>query len=99
MVQSIEGIPPEQNLRGVYNMEEKKKTWKIPIIYSVAGFVTVEADTLEDALDKAENDDSIGTVDVTDASFVDGTWELDCYDEDYIRKYYNHNQQDAEGKE
>ena len=71
------------------------KTWKIPVIWQMMGFVEVEADTLEDAMEIARDD--AGEIPIPDdGDFLGGSWELDCTDEDYIRAFYNNNQSDKE---
>ena len=73
------------------------KTWKIPVVWQMMGTVTVEANTLEEAMFIAENDDSIPLP--NNGDFLDGSWELDCRDEDFVRELYNENQEDEEDEE
>lgn len=47
-------------------------TFKIPVVYQMYGHVTVEADSLEDAIDKVED----GPL-PTDSSYVEGSFEVD----------------------
>ena len=69
------------------------KTCKIPVVWKEMGIVVVEADTLEKAIEIARDDD--GVIPIPDnGEFLDGTWEVDCEDEDYLRKFYNDNQED-----
>lgn len=69
------------------------KTWKIPVCWSMMGTVCVEADTLEEAVEIAKDDE--GVIPIPDnGSFLDGSWEVDCVDIDYLRQYYNGNQTD-----
>ena len=68
------------------------KTWKIPVIWQEMGVVKVEANTLAEAIELARDDDAIPIPDNSD--FVDGSWEVDCDDEDYLREWYNDNQED-----
>ena len=69
------------------------KTWKIPVVWKEMAIVVVEADTLEKAIGIARDDD--GVIPIPDnGEFLDGTWEVDCEDEDYLRKFYNDNQED-----
>ncbi len=71
------------------------KTWKIPVCWTMMGVVTVEADTLDKAIEIAQDDE--GIIPLPDnGTFLDGSWEVDCYDEDYLRKYYNHGQYDED---
>ena len=47
-------------------------TFKIPVSYQMYGYVTVKADSLEDAIDKVEE----GPL-PTNASYVEGSFEVD----------------------
>ena len=69
------------------------KTWKIPVCWTMMGTVNVEADTLEEAIEIARDDEGIIPIPYN-GSFLDGSWEVDCTDVDYLRKYYNGNQMD-----
>lgn len=69
------------------------KTWKIPVVWQMMGTVTVEADTLEEAIEIAKDDEGVIPL-PDDGTFLDGSWEVDCSDEDYIRELYNGNQED-----
>ena len=68
------------------------KTWKIPVVWQEMGVIKVEANTLAEAIEIARDDDAIPIPDNSD--FVDGSWEVDCDDEDYLREWYNDNQED-----
>ena len=69
------------------------KTWKIPVVWQEMGVVKVEANTLAEAIEIARDDD--GAIPIPDnGSFLDGSWEVDCDDEDYLREWYNDNQED-----
>ena len=71
------------------------KTWKIPVVWQEMGVVKVEANTLAEAIEIARDD--YGIIPIPDnGEFVDGTWEVDCLDEDYLREWYNDNQKDEE---
>lgn len=53
----------------------------------------VEADSLEEAIEIAKDD--AGVIPIPDnGTFMDGSWEVDCFDEDYLREWYNGNQKD-----
>lgn len=69
------------------------KTWKIPVSWTMVGVVTVEADTLDKAIEIAQDDEGIISL-PDNGTFLDGSWEVDCYDEDYLRKWYNFGQKD-----
>lgn len=72
------------------------KTWRIPVCWRMMGVVTVEAKTLGEAIEIAQDDE--GVIPIPDnGTFLDGSWEVDCcYDEDYLRKYYNNGQYDED---
>ena len=71
------------------------KTWKIPVCWTMMGTVNVEANTLNEAIEIAQDDE--GIIPLPDnGTFLDGSWEVDCYDEDYLRKYYNNGQYDED---
>ena len=69
------------------------KTWKIPVVWQMMGTVTVEADTLEEAIEIAQDDEGVIPI-PDDGTYLDGSWEVDCSDEDCIRELYNDNQED-----
>ena len=70
------------------------KTWRIPVTWEVCGTVNVEADTLEEAIEIARDDD--GNIPLPDGDYVDGSWRLSEEDEDFVREYYNDNEKDEE---
>ena len=71
------------------------KSWRIPVIWQEAGTIWVEADTLAEAIKIARDDD--GVIPIPDnGDFVDGSWEVDCDDEEFVRAYYNFGQKDEE---
>lgn len=71
------------------------KSWKIPVIWQEIGIVEVEANTLEEAIEIARDDD--GVISIPDnGEYLEGSWEVDCEDEDYLREWYNDNQEDEE---
>jgi len=52
------------------------KTYKIPVVYQMFGYVEMEADSIDDAVKKVEN----GHGDVplpVDADYVEGSFEID----------------------
>ncbi len=67
--------------------------WKIPITWSVCGYVYIEAKTLAEAMEIARDDDNEIPL-PTDSDYIDGSWELSFTEEDDVRKLYNDNQQD-----
>lgn len=70
------------------------KTWRIPVVYQMMGVVTVEADTLAEAIIFASDESSpIGLPD--DASYMDGSWVVDHNGNvDDIREFYNDDEED-----
>ena len=71
------------------------KSWKIPVTWGMVGTVKIEANTLEEAIEIARDDDRIIPI-PDDGTFIDGSWEVDCEDVDYLREWYNDNQEDKE---
>lgn len=67
------------------------KEWIIPITYEMYGTVCVEANTLEEAMERAMDPD----VPLPDyAEYVVGSEELWELDMDYLRSWYNNGQED-----
>ena len=58
-----------------------KKKYKIPVWWSMSGTVEIEADSLEEAIDKAETDSDISLPE--DSYYIDDSWEVNR-DEDMI---------------
>lgn len=72
--------------------EKQKKQWRIPCTWSVMGTAVVEADTLEEAIEIVQDPDFPLPEDegyVSESFGVSG-------DEDYIRDFYNDEQEDNE---
>lgn len=69
------------------------KCWHIPVTWESYGVVEVEADTLSEAMEIAADESSDIPL-PNDGDYVDGSWKLSDYDEDMVRKFYNHNQPD-----
>ena len=69
------------------------KNWKIPVSWTMTGTVNIEANTLEEAIEIAEDDEDVIPI-PENGSYLEGSWEVDCTDVDYLRKYYNGNQKD-----
>ena len=67
------------------------KQWAIPVSWEVAGVVIIPANTLEEAIHAAMHDDSIG---LPSGEYVDGSFDVTVDDDDCIRNFYNHGQQD-----
>lgn len=69
------------------------KTWNIPVCWTMMGTVNVEAKTLDEAIEIAKDDAGIIPI-PDDGIFMGGSWEVDCTDINYLRKWYNGNQMD-----
>jgi hypothetical protein len=70
------------------------KTWKIPVTWEEYGFVKVEANTLEEAIEIAYDD--AGVIPLPDGEYVMGSWRVSGEDEDCIRDIHNNGQEDEE---
>ena len=73
------------------------KKWKIPVTWEVCGYVYVDADTLEEAMETARDDEGVIPL-PTESDYVDGSWSLSETDENFVRELYNDNQQDDKGE-
>lgn len=73
------------------------KKWKIPVTWEVCGYVYVDADTLEEAMETARDDEGVIPL-PDDNDYVDGSWRLSETDENFVREMYNDNQQDDKGE-
>lgn len=73
------------------------KTWKIPITFEMCGYVYVDSDTLEEAMEIARDDEGILPL-PEDKEYVDGSWYLSEEDIEYVRECYNNNQKDEEAE-
>lgn len=69
------------------------KEWKIPVSWESSALIRVEANTLEEAMKIARDDDGIIPL-PDDWDYVDGSWSLSEEDELYIREMYNGSQED-----
>ena len=69
------------------------KTWRIPVTWSMCGFVSIDADTLEEAMDIARDDDNFLPL-PSEADYIDGSWDLSHTDVEVVRQCYNNNQSD-----
>lgn len=70
------------------------KTWKIPIVWSMMGYIKVEADTLAEAIEIAKDED--GIIPIPDnGEYLEESWEVDmAEDEEFLRECYNGGQED-----
>jgi hypothetical protein len=49
--------------------------YKVPVSYQMTGLLAVTADSIEDAVEFAQNDTNPGLDDLEDPTYVDGSWE------------------------
>lgn len=69
-------------------------TWAIPVTWEVGAIIYVEADTLDEAIDIARDDEGVIPC-PSDSDYVSGSWRVSEEDEDAIREYYNDGQEDS----
>ncbi|MBQ2389281.1 MAG: hypothetical protein II305_04420 [Clostridia bacterium] len=67
------------------------KTWIIPVSWEMCGKVKIQANSLDEAIEIAENDSSIG---LPEGDYVDASWKAEVEDKDFIRDFYNNGQED-----
>ena len=65
------------------------KTWRVSVYWTMRSIMEVEADTLEDAIYKAQ----------TDGEYLDGSWDADDDNIECIKDLYNNGQEDEDDKE
>lgn len=71
------------------------KIWKIPVVWQEMGVVEVVADTLAEAIELAKDTD--GTMPLPeDGYYLEDSWELASSDENYLRRFYNGDQEDEQ---
>lgn len=75
------------------SIEEELPKWVIPMTWQMAGNITVRARTLSDAIAYANSNKSP----LPSGEYVADSCEISVPDEDYIREYYNNNQNDLDG--
>ena len=69
------------------------KSWSIPVTWEVYGRVVIEANTLEEAMEKARDDE--GVIPLPDENdYVDGSWRVTEEAVEIVRTLYNNNQKD-----
>ena len=69
------------------------KSWSIPVTWEVYGRIVIEANTLEEAIEKARDDE--GVIPLPDENdYVDGSWRVTEEDVEIVRTLYNNNQKD-----
>lgn len=70
-------------------LKAEPKVWQVPVTWQMQGVLEIEADSLEEACDKAYNS---GLPD--DGNYIDASFEVDDEDLEYVRRYYNDGQED-----
>lgn len=70
-------------------LKAEPKVWQVPVTWQMQGVLEIEADSLEEACDKAYNS---GLPD--DGDYIDASFEVDDEDLEYVRRYYNDGQED-----
>lgn len=71
-----------------FKLEADIKQWRIPVTWEVCAMITVEASTLEEAMEIARDED--GEIPCpTDNDYVDGSWRLSTEDKNIIMDCYN----------
>lgn len=69
------------------------KTWEIPVTWELYSRVYITADTLEEAMEIAKDDE--GVIPLPDENdYVDGSWRLTEEDVETVRSLYNNNEKD-----
>ena len=69
------------------------KSWSIPVTWEVYGRIVIEANTLEEAMEKARDDE--GVIPLPDENdYVDGSWRVTEEEVEIVRTLYNNNQKD-----
>ena len=69
------------------------KTWNIPVTWEVYAYVVIEANTLEEAIEKARDDEGVIPL-PEENNYVDGSWRVTEEDTEVVRGLYNDNQKD-----
>lgn len=76
------------------NKDKDTISWRIPVSWEMSGYINVEAETLEEAIEIACNDE--GTIPLPDnGDYVDGSWRVVDEDREGIREMYNDGQPDV----
>ena len=70
------------------------KQWNIPVTWEVCSTIIIKANTLEEAMEIAEDDSGGIPCTILYTNYVDGSWRLSEDDEEFVRGRYNNGQQD-----
>lgn len=85
-------------MENLVKARDDMKVWTIPVTWAMIGTVEVAANTLEEAIHVAQDD--LDVLPIPDnGEILSGSWEVDCYDEVYLREYYNNGQEDSNKSE
>lgn len=68
------------------------KTWIIPVSWEMCGEVKIQANSLDEAIEIAEND---GSIELPEGDYIDASWKVEVEDKDFVRGFYNNNQEDC----
>lgn len=64
--------------------------WDIPVSWEMYGIISVESETLEQAMKVAQDED--GNIPLpANAHYVDGSWRLSSDEEEYVRLFQKQN--------
>lgn len=67
------------------------KTWIIPVSWEMCGKVKIQANSLDEAIEIAENDNSVG---LPEGDYIEASWKVEVEDKDFVRGFYNNGQED-----
>ena len=68
------------------------KKWTIPVTWEVFGLVTVKAESLSEAIERVRSDED--NLPLPSGEYVDGSFDVSYDDEDFVRSFYNNDQED-----
>ena len=60
--------------------------WKVPVTWEVYAMLDIEAETLEEAMEIARDDEGVIPCPI-DHDYVDGSWKLTTEDIDEVKMY------------
>ena len=70
-------------------------TWRIPVTWSMCAVIPIEADTLEEAMEIARDENGeIPLPPATESDYLDGSWCLSHDDTEIVRQCYNGGRKD-----
>ena len=71
-------------------------TWKIPVTWSMCAVIPIEADTLDEAMQIARDEDGVIPLPpATESDYVESSWCLSHDDAEMVRQCYNDGRKDA----